>query len=185
MRRLSRCAIEPAEFAGGKKPPQRKKNYVLRFWRGGLLGPRQSPFVLSRPRPVGSLQLRSLLSFLLLLPLVVRPLSLDSLDQGSTVVVPPVLSFGLVCWRSWGSHRLRIIHANFLETFGYLGFQGGGSLSGFSEFRRRKAVRQQMEPRTKQIRRESEWRLCGFCLITIIHLRGQAPEGYLAGPDTA
>jgi hypothetical protein len=25
MRRLSRCAIEPAEFAGGKKPPRRKK----------------------------------------------------------------------------------------------------------------------------------------------------------------
>jgi hypothetical protein len=57
MRRLSRCAIEPAEFAGGKKPPRRKRSR-LRFWKGDYW-PHAYPFALSRQRPVGSLQLCS------------------------------------------------------------------------------------------------------------------------------
>jgi hypothetical protein len=80
MRRLSRCAIEPAESAGGKKPPRRKKNYVLRFWKGDYW-PHTYPFALSPPRPVGSLQLCSPLvvsSLNFLWPLVVEPVLLDS-----------------------------------------------------------------------------------------------------------
>jgi hypothetical protein len=49
--------LNSAEFAGGKKPPRRKRSR-LRFWKGDYW-PHAYPFSLSRPRPVASLQLCS------------------------------------------------------------------------------------------------------------------------------
>jgi hypothetical protein len=73
VRRLSRCAIEPAELPGGENL-RGGKRLRLRFWKGCLLQ-HAYPFALNRPL-VASLQLCSQSSFAL--PLDVRPLSLDS-----------------------------------------------------------------------------------------------------------
>jgi hypothetical protein len=61
MRPLSRCAIEPAESGGIRKPPRRKK-ITTQVWRMVTICHTRTPLTLNRPH-LASLQLCSLLVY--------------------------------------------------------------------------------------------------------------------------